>query len=62
MATVTPPNVQPAPAGQRFVLDDVGREGYQALLKMVGERPIRVTYDRGNVERMAPLPIHERYK
>jgi Uma2 family endonuclease len=60
MATATTPNV--SADVQRFVLYDVGWEGYQALLKMVGERPIRVTYDRGNVELMTTSPIHEIYK
>lgn len=48
--------------GQRFVLSRVGWDGYQALLKLVGDRPIRITYDRGDVELMTPLSIHERYK
>ncbi len=41
---------------------DVGWAGYQSLLKMVENRRVRVTYDRGNVELIAPLSIHERYK
>ncbi|MBV8556152.1 MAG: Uma2 family endonuclease [Planctomycetaceae bacterium] len=48
--------------GQRFVLYDIGWEGYQTLLRVVGERPVRVTYDRGNVELMTTSPIHEIYK
>jgi Uma2 family endonuclease len=37
-------------------------DGYEALLKIVGDRrSIRVTYDRGTVELMSPLPVHERY-
>jgi Uma2 family endonuclease len=62
MATVTLPRTKPDLAGQRFVLYSVGWEGYQILLKMVENRRVRVTYDRGDVELMAPLPIHELYK
>jgi Uma2 family endonuclease len=29
---------------------------------MVGDQPIRLTYDRGDVELMSPLPRHERKK
>jgi Uma2 family endonuclease len=29
---------------------------------MIGDQPIRVTYDRGDVELMSPLPKHERKK
>ena len=32
--------------GQRFVLFDIGWEGYQTLLRMLGDCPVRVTYDR----------------
>jgi Uma2 family endonuclease len=62
MATATLPNLESAKTTQRFLLRDVGWEGYQSLLKIIGDRPIRVTYDRGDVELMAPLSIHERYK
>ncbi len=49
-------------AAQRFVLHDIDWEGYQSVLKILGDRPVRVTYDRGTLELMTPLPIHERYK
>ena len=47
---------------QRFVIHDIGWEGYQTLLKLVGDQPVRLTYDRGTVELMSPLTKHERYK
>jgi Uma2 family endonuclease len=47
---------------RRFVLDDVGWQGYETLLNLVGNRPIRLTYDRGNVELLSPLLVHERYR
>ena len=48
-----------APAEQRLVLWDVGWKGYLALLDVVGDRRIRITYDRGNVELMTVSPLHE---
>jgi Uma2 family endonuclease len=62
MATISPPTEKPRSEGQRFVLYGIGWKGYQALLDVVGDRPIRLTYDRGNLELMSPLAIHERYK
>jgi len=47
-------------ATQRFVLHDVDWEGYQSLLKILGDRPVRVTYDRGDLELMSPHLKHER--
>lgn len=62
MATITEPRVKNVEGERRFVLHEVGWEGYQALLKMVGDRSTRLTYDGGSVELMSPLNIHERYK
>jgi hypothetical protein len=47
---------------QRFVLRRVGWKGYQSLMEMIDDQPIRLTYDRGDVELMSPLPKHERKK
>jgi Uma2 family endonuclease len=44
------------------VLDGVSWEAYEQLLRDLGNRPIRVTYDRGKLEIMAPLINHERWK
>jgi Uma2 family endonuclease len=44
----------------RVVIRDVGWQGYQTLLSLVGEQPLRITYDRGDVELMSPLLKHER--
>ncbi len=49
-------------SSQRFVFHAIGWKGYQTLLDLYGDRPVRLTYDRGNLEIMTPLPIHERYK
>jgi len=62
MSTVeapTPVRTQPA---QRFVLHNVSWEQYGKFLEAIGENHVRVTYDRGSIEFMSPLPIHERYK
>ena len=65
MATATPTarpiKTQPVPE-QRFVLRGVGWEGYETLLALVGDRPIRLTYDRGDVELMSPSQDHECFK
>ncbi len=46
----------------RVVIRRVGWKGYQSLMKMVGDQPIRLTYDRGDVELISPLPKHDRKK
>jgi Uma2 family endonuclease len=43
------------------LLSGVRWQTYQALLDDLGDRHIRLTYDRGNLEIMAPLSRHERY-
>jgi Uma2 family endonuclease len=45
-----------------MVLEDVSWEFYERLLKEIGDRPIRVTYDQGRLEMMSPLPEHEDVK
>jgi Uma2 family endonuclease len=45
-----------------MVLEDVSWNFYELLLKELGDRPIRVTYDRGRLEMMSPLPEHEDVK
>ena len=47
---------------QHFVLEDASWELYEQLLKEVGNRPIRITYDDGRLELMSPLPEHEEVK
>jgi len=62
MATVTEAPAIALQGEHRVVLRGVGWKGYQSLLEMVGDQPIRLTYDRGDVELMSPLPKHERKK
>ncbi|WP_242022231.1 hypothetical protein [Trichocoleus sp. FACHB-90] len=48
---------------QRYLLRNISWQTYQALLKDIEEQPgIRLTYDRGLLEIMAPLDPHEGYK
>jgi Uma2 family endonuclease len=62
MATATETRAPVTAIGeQRIVIRNVGWNGYQALLNMIGNQRVRVTYDRGDVELMSPLSEHERY-
>ena len=47
---------------QHFVLEEASWALYEKLLRDIGERPIRVTYDEGRMEIMSPLPEHEEAK
>jgi len=40
-------------------LEGVSWELYEHLLKVVGTRPLHLTYDNGELEIMSPLPEHE---
>jgi Uma2 family endonuclease len=56
MSTITPE------LEHRIVLRGVGWGGYQTLIDLVGDQPVRLTYDRGDLELMSPQPKHERKK
>ena len=45
-----------------MLIRGVGWQGYQALLTMVADQPVRITYDRGDVELMSLLYKHKRNK
>ena len=47
---------------QHIVLHDVSWDFYEQLLEEIGDRPLRVTFDQGDLEMMAPLPLHEKWK
>jgi Uma2 family endonuclease len=65
MSTITEPKAttrtKPKPdVGElRFVIYNVGWEGYEALRKLVGNQGPRLYYSRGNIELMSPLLPHE---
>jgi Uma2 family endonuclease len=50
------------PSEQKFLLTGMTWSEYEAMLKIVGERPIRLTYDQGTLELMSPSYNHERWK
>src|SRR5437764_4900063 len=58
----TPPRPVGLEPAQRFVLDGVSWEQYEKFLDAVGERYIRLTYDRGTLEFMTVSQVHEMYK
>ncbi|GAB4335197.1 MAG: Uma2 family endonuclease [Leptolyngbyaceae cyanobacterium] len=47
---------------ERLTLYDMSWEGYETLLSLLGDRPIRMTYSQGVVELMILSYQHERYK
>jgi Uma2 family endonuclease len=47
---------------QRFVLWNLGCESYELIVEALNEQPVRSTYDRGDLELMSPLLIHEAIK
>jgi Uma2 family endonuclease len=51
-----------APPEQIVQLSGISWQTYEALLAEIGERQIRLTYNRGNLEIMVPSPEHERFK
>jgi Uma2 family endonuclease len=50
------------PTEQRLRLSAIPWEGYVAVREGLGERPIRVTYDRGELEITSPSNRHENRK
>ena len=59
MATTTQARPALEPTEARLVFHDVGWNDYEAMLQIVGERHIRVTYDRGTMEVSMPSQRHE---
>lgn len=43
-------------------LSGISWDTYEKLLRETAEQHVRMTYDRGELEFMSPLPIHEKYK
>jgi Uma2 family endonuclease len=59
MATITQPPTGWHSTEGRLLLHDVGWNDYEAMLEIVGERHIRVTFDRGTMEVTMPSQRHE---
>ena len=51
-----------APPEQIVQLSGISWQTYETLLAEIGARPIRLTYNRGNLKIMVPSPEHEIYK
>jgi Uma2 family endonuclease len=47
---------------QRFMIYNIGWEGYQGLLRIIGDGLPRLTYAHADVELMRPMLIHESYR
>ena len=54
-----PSLTDPCPPEARLVFADVPWDNYEAMLQIVGERRIRVTYDQGAMEVSMPSQWHE---
>jgi Uma2 family endonuclease len=45
-----------------IVLEGISWSTYRNLLRDLDQRPLRLTFDKGNLEIMPPLPLHEKWK
>jgi Uma2 family endonuclease len=59
MATVTEPQTDLEGPEPGLMLRDVGWDDYESMLRIVGDRRIRVTYDAGTMEVRKPSQRHE---
>jgi Uma2 family endonuclease len=58
-----PPRIRGLVPEQRVVLRGIGWDGFEAILKIIGDQPaVRLTYDRGDLELMSPSIDHEVFK
>lgn len=54
--------IERLPEGATLIVHHVGWDEYEHLLENLAERPdLRLSYDRGRLEAMTPLPEHEAY-
>lgn len=60
-ATGTVKATRAEPGEHRFIIYNLGWEGYEALQALFGDDGPRMNYSRGNVELMSPLIPHGRY-
>ena len=62
MAYLISLHIEHLPEGATLVLPQFSWEDYERLLEELRERPhLRISYDRGKLEIMSPLPEHEEY-
>ena len=50
------------PPAELIHLSGISWQTYETLLQELSDRRLRLTYNRGNLEIMAPSPEHERFK
>nr|WP_245817407.1 Uma2 family endonuclease [Hydrococcus rivularis] len=50
------------PPEEKITLSGISWQTYETLLKELSHRRLRLTYNRGTLEIMAPSPEHELYK
>ena len=62
MSITIPMSPTPTAPVQHAVLEGVRFETYERILDDLGDRQIRLTYDRGVLEIMSPSHGHERIK
>src|SRR6185437_9643079 len=60
MTTLATPRPAAGPSTSGVVFHDATWDDYEAMLHIVGNRPIRVTYDRGTMEVFMPSFEHGR--
>jgi Uma2 family endonuclease len=59
MSTVTTESIRTPSTQAGVIMHDVTWKQYEAMLRIVGDRPIRVTYDTGTMELFMPSLGHE---
>lgn len=62
MTTTVGPTQERLSTQQHVVLDGISWRLYEQLIDEIGDRPLRVTFDRGRLEILSPLPKHEKWK
>lgn len=62
-AVLREPTLTQLPIGPQYLqIDDADWQTYERFLLAIGGRKLRCTYDRGRLQIMAPLRLHEREK
>lgn len=61
MSTAVRSRSQPIEGENRFLIQGLDWQGYETFLNILQDRPIRIAYDRGDLELMSPSFIHERF-
>src|SRR4051812_39262687 len=54
--------ITPEPDRQHLLMTEVSWGFYEMLLREIRDRPLRVTFHKGRIEIMSPLPKHTMWK